>query len=79
MIRRYGRGLNDDANLRIVLHRAPLTARRLELVDIDSQAAALHALGAGGPEKVLAETPPTAMQEILIRACSYAGKDSILQ
>src|SRR5712691_6793040 len=65
MIPGYGRGLNYNANLRIVLHRAPLTARRLELVDIDSQAAAFHALGARGPEEVLAETPPASTQEIL--------------
>src|SRR5258708_3590531 len=76
---RYGRALHGNANLRIVLQRAALTARRHKLVDVDSQAAALHAPGACGPEKILAETPPASTQEFLIRACRYAGKDSILQ
>jgi len=79
MVPRESRGLNGNANLRIALQRAPLAARRLELVNVDSQAAALHAPGACGPEEILTETPPASTQEILIRALSYAGKDSIFQ
>src|SRR5438477_12610506 len=79
VIRRHSRRLRHHANPGIASQIPPLAFRGLELLHVDSEAAALDAARAGRPEEVVAETSPPAPQQFAILRFGDVRRDAVLE